>query len=171
MHDREKMFIIHWWSMYTVRHLATGFSATIPAARRRHFLMSFSSDLVASHVSLEDGTAFRGILGFCLFVWGDTSYLGTLCILWLSRPRCIAVRRLLWLIYHKSQSCFSPSRLFYVGSHVRFLLWPRRFLLRFPLCQFLCLSAESSAVSFHSVVGRAWFLLWLLSYVRKNSAE
>jgi hypothetical protein len=68
MHDREKMFIIHWWSMYTVRLLATGFSATIPATRRRHFLMSFSSDQVASHVSLEDGTAFGGVLGFwCLF--------------------------------------------------------------------------------------------------------
>jgi hypothetical protein len=64
-----------------VRLQATGFSATIPATRRRHFLMSFSSDQVASHMSLEDGTAFMGVLGFCLFVWGDTIHLGTWCIL------------------------------------------------------------------------------------------
>ena len=61
-------------------------TATSPAARHRHFLVvSFSSDLVASLVSLEDGTAFGGVLGFCpltdSFVWGGISYLGTLCSL------------------------------------------------------------------------------------------
>ena len=39
-------------------------TATGPAVRHRHFLVSLSSDLVASQVSLEDGTAFGGVLGF-----------------------------------------------------------------------------------------------------------
>ena len=37
-----------------------GSTATGPAVRHRHFLVSLSSDLVASQVSLEDGTAFGG---------------------------------------------------------------------------------------------------------------
>ena len=41
-----------------------GSTATGPAVRHRHFLVSLSSDLVASQVSLEDGTAFGGVLGF-----------------------------------------------------------------------------------------------------------
>ena len=41
-------------------------TATGPATRYRHFdLMSFSSDQVASHWSWEDGTAIRGVLGYC----------------------------------------------------------------------------------------------------------
>ena len=43
---------------------SNGTTATGPAIRHRHFLVSLSSDLVASQVSLEDGTAFGGVLGF-----------------------------------------------------------------------------------------------------------
>ena len=41
-------------------------TATGPVTRYRHFdLVSFSSDQVASHWSWEDGTAIRGVLGYC----------------------------------------------------------------------------------------------------------
>ena len=41
-------------------------TAMCPVARHRHFLgVSFSSDLQAGHMSLEDGTADWGVHDFC----------------------------------------------------------------------------------------------------------
>ena len=151
--------------MYTLRHLATGpLPQVLPpdvVISWCHFLQTWLPATCRWKMAPRLGGFLVSVPRLDSFVWGGISYLGTLCSLWLFRPRYIAVQRLLWLIYHKFQSCFFPFRLFCAGSHVRFQLWPHRFLLRFPLCQFLYLLAESSAVSLHSVVDRAWFLLWL----------
>ena len=45
MYIREKVLYHPLVSIYTLRHLAAGHLATCPAARHRHFLVTFSSDL------------------------------------------------------------------------------------------------------------------------------